>query len=64
MLRWLGFSLLVLLMTVPCVRASGPDPTTLYSGLVTPFNAALTITLGFLAVLLLIKWIRRAINMR
>lgn len=43
---------------------SGADPTQLYSGLTSPFNAALTISLGFIGTLLVIRWIVRAIRAR
>lgn len=45
-------------------HATDADPTQLYSGLTTPFNAALTISLGFIGTLLVIRWIVRAIRAR
>ena len=42
--------------------AVDPDPTQIYSTLTVPFNAGLTIIIGFTAVLMVIKWIKRAVN--
>ena len=39
-----------------------PDPTSIYTTLATPFNAALTWVIGAIAVMAVIGWIRKAIR--
>jgi hypothetical protein len=39
-----------------------PDPTTLYSALSTPFNAALTWVIGAIGVMVVIGWILKAVR--
>ena len=45
-------------------RAVDPDPTSLYTGLQTPFNAALTFALGAMGTLLVVGWILRGLRGR
>jgi hypothetical protein len=41
---------------------SYPDPTTIYSSLSAPFNAALTWVIGAIAVTVVIGWILKAVR--
>jgi len=38
------------------------DPTVIYTAVQTPFTAALTFTIGAIAVLAIIRWIRRGMS--
>ena len=55
---------LVALFVGNVAHATDADPTTLYSGLTAPFNAALVVSLGFIGTLLIVRWVVRAIRAR
>jgi len=39
-----------------------PDPTGIYTSLYTPFNTSLTWVIGATAVMMVIRWIKRAVT--
>jgi hypothetical protein len=51
-------------MTASAQTNSYPDPSSIYTSLSSPFNAALTWVIGATAVLIVIGWILKAVRRR